>query len=732
MLAVYLVCMGALAGCKDDNFADWFGESDGIKIAYTIDGMVGEKGSNTLSSRSTDYTDIAPITSVHFVFFNMDGSYKCNVVAEGMANGSFSLPNTGLEEGQEYKTLIVANADNFRPDGFNTYSEYLESIKSDYNTMRNKVFCYGVPNVNSYPFAGEWVDGAGNISTFIHSDSKVNGTVRFKRMISRIDFENRVADKLIVEQIQVCNDMKGGYVFNENISSDPINRFAQNGIANIKDETKWLTVGAPVENRQLVNQAFYIFPNSVKRPEIDDDNTTCLLIKGRYNGKTAYFRFNICNNGFAQSMIANHVYRVVIDEVASEGAQTAELAYSQRLQITCESMNENGITIEAFDPVPSYVNTANDNGCIPSIPLELLGSSKVTKIQIESDFNNAIDLFLSTDANHWKSAKVDTEGTPVGSKNITFNSNSGCLYLNAFRTGPGDPDIHGSLRITTFNSENQFLETRIIPVTITTSCEIGDVLTNDGPWSGTGWRGTAYFIFPAHTFSGTKRIVGGKLTKPLNYSYNTKLPIIGGYKDAEYSENRKQWWNKYGYDGKPWSYEHWGSECNAINCTVWRNYGNWIYDNNRPDADRNMDANGAFGPWHKPSTEYGTYNWHKNDISYLWMTKIFYTKQRIAMIACNTNLENKYVVKYFRDRRTTHYVGCYIPNIAYKFELAIANSSYIFENGKYITCRETANGNDGRNGPVIRKLVRFISNAEFKANVQNAEDTQFDAFYQID
>jgi len=125
------------------------------------------------------------------------------------------------------------------------------------------------------------------------------------------------------------------------------------GISNVTNETG--TFGSDGKGPILGNilGGLYCFENNVTTPQTYDKFSTCLIIglKERSSGNTTYYRANILQEGSAQSLRRNHVYRVTIQGVNGPGAETEELAYIGRgntLEYTIGiwNLDDNGLIVQ--------------------------------------------------------------------------------------------------------------------------------------------------------------------------------------------------------------------------------------------------------------------------------------------------------------------------------------------------------------------------------------------------
>ncbi|GAE86454.1 hypothetical protein [Bacteroides reticulotermitis] len=79
----------------------------------------------------------------------------------------------------------------------------------------------------------------------------------------------------------------------------------------------------------VVQAKLYAFPNVSLTPAMRDEETTCLIIGGKYNGSstTTYYRVNVCPAAGQQSLKANGAYTVNITNVTAAGETDPGDAY---------------------------------------------------------------------------------------------------------------------------------------------------------------------------------------------------------------------------------------------------------------------------------------------------------------------------------------------------------------------------------------------------------------------
>lgn len=493
-LASIMLC-ALLCSCADDLDVVHNGDGYTITLNYTVDNINDREGRP--ASRAADDPDWPNIQSVHMIFFDAATDKWVATVesSEAVNDGQLSLSGVNLEPDRQYKTLIIANAAKFVPPGYESYTEYIGEA-GDYTTVRNKLMVYGSPTAQLYPLIGEWVNGAGREATFsFEAGGEVRGAIRFRRSVCRLDIINEIpAANLRDVKIQVCNTRRNSSVFREVMLPDEsVNIYELTNVFSpeVKDETKWISI--PSDGGELKG-AFYIFPTSSNAPAAGDYATTCIMVKGYYGSDTnpSYYRMNLNNHGKVQSLNPNRFYRVYITNVADRGLPNLDDAWAKEepIQINvveCTRELPDGLVqIEGFEASSGMTKDNNPNGTTHH-PLKLsvqLADPVGTDIYVQSDFDTNVDAYLSTNINDRRTIAPLANMTNASSKPCIKVDVNTPFYLHVYRTGPGDQTFRGNITVYTYinggkpsgNSPTGYVAKKIIPVEITTNCEISDPL----------------------------------------------------------------------------------------------------------------------------------------------------------------------------------------------------------------------------------------------------------------
>lgn len=316
------------------------------KLNFTIDGM-DEGASRALAPEGNEIL----IKDVHILFYEKDNdsyiTYQHAEVTPGTSAFTFPVPEQ-IVANKEYRTLVVANSHSHIPPGYTKFDDYLsQNATEGYTKMKqDMIAAYNLNHTDEQgkgfgglPMWGEMLDINGNPTGLLKLDKlssgamKFTGSVHFSRSVCRIDINNTVADKLIIEKVKLCNYRPGGYCFHESLPYGNI-------VDGHGDKGKWINVPAPsVDKTQKVEATIYAFPNLVPVVSQNDKETTYIMIAGYYQDgkvnttaapktKLTYYRFNMAENGKSQVLRRNFRYLGTILSVQGHGADDEQGAHN--------------------------------------------------------------------------------------------------------------------------------------------------------------------------------------------------------------------------------------------------------------------------------------------------------------------------------------------------------------------------------------------------------------------
>lgn len=302
-----------------------------------------------------------------------------------------------------------------------------------------------------------------------------------------------------------------------------------------------------------------------------------------------------------------------------------------------------GLVIEAFDPTPA----TNPNGISKQQQFTVtLADPDNYTWTVHSTFAKDYDAFLTlTDAAPEATQAQWTENTKVTNE-ITGALSGQAVWLNVFRTAPGDPKITGTLTFTAVpKTEDSGLATQTINLTVTikTSCIINDALIP-------GASGE-YLLISDRNVGATKARIAqdGKFVTAGNFSNVVGMEITN--KGA--AENTFEEWRG--------GYYLWRDAMGAsfVKTEFFRD-GQML---------TNYDDEKTYSPWYTSDSE-NVAKWRvpdRSEYSSYIIPRRVYSKQR------------PFVVSDYKDL-SGNYVGCFFPLAGTASALATASGTYLTSN----------------------------------------------------
>ena len=191
-----------------------------------------------------------------------------------------------------------------------------------------------------------------------------------------------------------------------------------------------------------------------------------------------------------------------------------------------EPQDQEGLVVEGFDPEPNV--RPNGVSAQRKFTVQLADPDNYTW-KVESSFAKDYDLFLTkTDP-----AAVTTQA--VWKNNSTVNSITGLkngesIWINVFRTGPGDPTFSGTLTFTAVPNGEGETQSINVTVTVKTSCTINDVIIQDA-------QKRDYILVADRNVGADPRIQDGKFVTAGNYHFQPEMHITGkAYSEITYTQ----------------------------------------------------------------------------------------------------------------------------------------------------------------------------------------------------
>lgn len=322
-LFAVLVLLSGLLSCSNEklNIPEENG-SNVLTLNYQVDGGV-EGQTYALTSEPHE----CQVNEVYTLFFrasdhatepNKYAGYSRTIVSSTASSGNarVSLPE-GESVEDAWQLLFLANFDrNAFLDGEADVKSWLGNKVSGLTFDEAKKYltaCFGKTTglATSFPMASSMTKNASDYVTHI----------TFRRRVARIDVSNS-AGNFIFETAQVWNVRTRGYLFDE--AGISVNGSSEGDFVSYNDQNVTALSGA-------LQAKLYAFPNYVAIPTMQDHETTCLIIGGKYNGSsvTTYYRINVSAPNRGQLLKANSAYTINITNVTGEGETDPNDAYDR-------------------------------------------------------------------------------------------------------------------------------------------------------------------------------------------------------------------------------------------------------------------------------------------------------------------------------------------------------------------------------------------------------------------
>lgn len=334
------IIMLFIAGCADDlrnrTLFDC-GAGDAV-IRYSVEDVI-----LTRDGESQNFESV--VDHAYLLFYEFDASLetdtpvaavKAEVDPAVAGNLKFKMP-LSLTPNTDYKLLAVANADNYVPDGYHNFGEYLEHwCKNTTDRISNpllvsKSSCI-TPDIGSLPMNGGLTGDSKFRFTIDNGAYNISASLSLRRLVARIDVSNNLSN-FKIESVALCNWRDAVPAA---VSTDQIGNSFGAVQGALTDEGATINMDSFVsmpnsgENGiQQLNKQIYCFPSISYDSSLGDNESTALIIKAKYGEDTdpTYYRVNVGMTGNVSKVKANTKYSVVIQSVKGSGATSPEEAY---------------------------------------------------------------------------------------------------------------------------------------------------------------------------------------------------------------------------------------------------------------------------------------------------------------------------------------------------------------------------------------------------------------------
>lgn len=306
-------------------------------------------------------------------------------------------------------------------------------------------------------------------------------------------------------------------------------------------------------------------------------------------------------------------------------------------------MDQQGLVLDAFDPT-----TGNPNGISKQQQFTVtLADPENYTWEVTSSFQKDHDAFLTlTDAAAKTTAAQWTDNTKVVNT-ITGGKSGQSVWLNVFRTAPGDPTFSGTLTFTAKPTNGGESQSVSITVTIKSSCTIGDALIPFTDASG------SYLLVADRNVGATQPRIdqNGYFVTAGNFSNVAGMEITG----KGVAENTFEQWRGGYYD---WTTVTGGTTEKTSETFLRTEFFR------EGQTLTNYDNEAKFSPWYK---EADVTKWTvptRTQLSSYVIPRVVYSKQR------------PFLVSDYKDQLTGNYVGCFFPLAGTGASQSAASGSY--------------------------------------------------------
>lgn len=338
-------------------------------------------------------------------------------------------------------------------------------------------------------------------------------------------------------------------------------------------------------------------------------------------------------------------------------------------------MDQQGLVLDAFDPT-----TGNPNGISKQQQFTVtLADPENYTWEVTSSFQKDHDAFLTLTTAAAKTTAA--QWTASSNKDMITGGKSGqSVWLNVFRTAPGDPTFSGTLTFTAKPTNGGESQSVSITVTIKSSCTIGDALIPKGTID--------YLLIADRNVGATQPRIDqqGYFVTAGNFSNVAGMEITG----KGVPENTFEQWRGGSYD--------WVTVTGSTSTSPKDYYPSEEFL--RTEFFRegqtltNYDNEAKFSPWYKEADVKKWKTPFRDEAITYMIPRVVYSKQRPFVVSDYKDLSN-------------NYVGCFFPltgngfyNMAYR-----GNVCYVFNFTTSICSQTTAQGNQQCRVRCVRLLT---------------------------
>lgn len=380
--------------------------------------------------------------------------------------------------------------------------------------------------------------------------------------------------------------------------------------------------------------------------QVTDDGNTATAVGATWTLKGA-------NRGTLEVDVPTNItasgrsFRLLVQRLGSDGAldetvTPVKIVVTQPVSEYLLSVNpsipqdQEGLVLEGFDPEPNV--RPNGVSAQRKFTVQLADPNNYTW-KVKSSFAKDYDLFLTKTDPADVTTKAQWTDNPAVVNSIEGLKNGESIWINVFRTGPGDPEFKGTLTFTAVpNDPSQETQSINVTVTVKTSCVINDVIVQGSYFS----SNNSYVLMADRNLGASARIQNGKFVTAGNYSRNANMHITG----KTYSENVNYQW--IGDETFDWS-------SSSVTADEKQKMQSILYGDLA--GGTNVDDEKRFSPWYTTADKD---EWRVVD-AYMTTTNACNFQLYIGRLCASK--ERVFMVSQFWDPLYGEgtYVGCYHP-----------------------------------------------------------------------
>lgn len=328
-----MLVLAACSSCERLDDSSKLESSRTITLKYKVAPM-------DVSTYANPSADEMKVNSLLVLFFNAGGGkyvgYATNPTIVKTMNDVAGVPltlPTGVSVGSSYDVLVIANclSGGYGFPNDMEVSSYIPYIAENKTAEEVAASLYV-----TLPTAAAAISSDNLLMWGIKSNVQVSATpsvdVVLGRSIVRLDVVNTAAD-FVVNSVMVYNGASSVAPFSAVTPSSRINYTKEYSFMDQK-------------------ATLYFFPSSVAECKQNDTKTTCLIVKGQYNGNqtATYYRANLVFKGSNQNLEKNKLYTLTISSVSGDGFANAGDAYASSKSKIAYSLTSDWENTNDYNP----------------------------------------------------------------------------------------------------------------------------------------------------------------------------------------------------------------------------------------------------------------------------------------------------------------------------------------------------------------------------------------------